>query len=83
MSGSRIGALKAAAARIGVSYEEYRAHREAGEQWCSGCRDWHPEGLFGGKRGYCAASYRRINNEATQRRERAFLDHLLARLLVK
>jgi len=84
MTGSNVGALRSAANRIGVPFEEYQARREAGEQWCSGCRVWHLEGLFAGrKRGYCAESYRRRNNEATQRREREFLNHLLARLLVK
>lgn len=42
--------MKVAASRIGVTYEEYRAHREAGEKWCSGCTAWHPLEAFGVRR---------------------------------
>jgi hypothetical protein len=42
---------RAAAARLGVSAEDYLAHREAGERWCSGCRAWLPEANFHAQRG--------------------------------
>jgi len=36
------GNRKIAAGRIGVAVDEYQAHVDAGEQWCTGCRAWHP-----------------------------------------
>ena len=44
--GSGSGALKTAAARIGVTPEEYTRRRAAGEKWCMGCRAWHPADRF-------------------------------------
>lgn len=40
MAGTKEGAAKAAATRIGVELAEYLARREAGEAWCPGCRRW-------------------------------------------
>lgn len=37
----------AAAAKIGVSTDEYVAQRRAGRRWCSRCRTWHEENAFG------------------------------------
>lgn len=33
---------KAAAGRLGITYEEYAAHREAGDRWCCVCKRWRP-----------------------------------------
>jgi hypothetical protein len=33
---------KTAAARIGVTLDEYDQRRAAGEKWCTGCKQWHP-----------------------------------------
>lgn len=41
MPGSREGASKAAATRLGISFVEYVAHHQNGEKWCTGCRQWH------------------------------------------
>lgn len=38
----RMGAI-----RLGIDPSEYRAHREAGERWCSGCHVWEPVANFG------------------------------------
>jgi 5-methylcytosine-specific restriction endonuclease McrA len=40
--GSRIGVLKIAARRLGVTPEEYQAKREAGFKWCVKCETWKP-----------------------------------------
>jgi 5-methylcytosine-specific restriction endonuclease McrA len=45
--GSRIGALKAAATRVGVSFEVYSALVDSGLKWCHGCQDWHLLDDFG------------------------------------
>lgn len=39
------GARKAAAARLGISLEEYKT-REAHEKWCTPCKAWHPRSAF-------------------------------------
>ena len=44
--GSAAGAERTAAIRVGVSVDEYRARRSAGEKWCYACRAWHPTGAF-------------------------------------
>ena len=46
MSGTLIGAVKVAAARIGLPLEQYEARRAAGEKWCTGCKAWHPATHF-------------------------------------
>lgn len=38
--GSKIGAIKVAARRIGVSIEEYISKRDAGLKWCYQCKSW-------------------------------------------
>lgn len=48
-----------AAKRVGVSFAEYVERREAGERWCSRCRIWHSESVFGfdakrGRRRVCS-----------------------------
>lgn len=34
------------ARQLGISYEEYRAHRVAGELWCWTCKAWRPVDAF-------------------------------------
>lgn len=41
------GAIKCAAARIGVSLCEYRQRLGAGDKWCTRCKGWHPTAAFG------------------------------------
>lgn len=43
---AQIGAQKRAAARIGVTFEEYLKRLEDGERWCSGHRRWEPRSQF-------------------------------------
>lgn len=47
---------------LGMPVEEYARHRNAGELWCTGCRDWHRGSEFKvssltttGRRGCCTA----------------------------
>ncbi len=42
LCGRRLGVLKTAAHRLGLSFDEYRAHLDAGHRWCTACRLWHP-----------------------------------------
>lgn len=48
--GSAVGVLKQAAARIGVSPEEYERRGAAGEKWCGGHRCWHSVADFAADR---------------------------------
>lgn len=45
--GSRSGSLAVAAGRVGLTVDEYEAHVDAGEKWCSRCKAWHPLDAFG------------------------------------
>lgn len=45
--GSRAGAMKVAAGRVGVSIEEYKDRLERGEKWCCSCKKWTPRSGFG------------------------------------
>jgi len=47
MSGTRQGALKGAARRIGISQLEYQSKIDAGQKRCSGCDTWRPISEFG------------------------------------
>lgn len=38
--------MRAGAARLGISLDEYCAHRDAGEKWCSWHRAWHAVSAF-------------------------------------
>ena len=44
--GSKIGVQKIAAKRLGISFEEYLAHIDAGEKWCHKCTQWKQQNLF-------------------------------------
>lgn len=46
MTATLDGNRKLAAARLGVTFAEYQQHVDAGEQWCTGCRDWHSLAAF-------------------------------------
>ena len=53
------------ARQMGIPAEEYAAHRNAGELWCSGCREWHIALAFvrsthssTGRRGSCPVGAR-------------------------
>lgn len=48
--GSREGAEKAAATRIGVTIEFYQSQVEAGLKWCIECQSWQELTLFGADR---------------------------------
>lgn len=44
--GSRVGVLKIAAKRIGISFEEYMENLVAGLKWCTGCQGWRQRKKF-------------------------------------
>lgn len=45
--GSKVGVLKVAAKRIGMSVEEYQSLQDRGMKYCYACKDWHPIADFG------------------------------------
>jgi 5-methylcytosine-specific restriction endonuclease McrA len=45
--GSRIGILKTAAQRLGLTYDEYISQVERGLKHCTRCKCWHPTSSFG------------------------------------
>lgn len=47
MPARKLGPLKTAAKRIGVSLEEYLSRIEKGEKWCCGCKHWLERNNFG------------------------------------
>ena len=44
--GSRQGVLKVAAGRIGIPVDVYLARINAGEKWCTACKEWHLRSSF-------------------------------------
>jgi hypothetical protein len=70
--------MPAVAARLGLTAEQYAAKLAAGLRWCTGCKKWEREGLFGRDRsrpsGYStrckAASALLETTRQRQRRER-------------
>lgn len=46
MTGTPPGRWKSAARQIGIPYEQYAAHMDAGERWCWGCRTWKMADAF-------------------------------------
>lgn len=47
LSGRRLGAFKAAAAKLGITLDDYIGRVEAGQKCCLDCRTWKPRGDFG------------------------------------
>ncbi len=47
MAQTKRGAIKCAAARIGVSIDYYDRKTAAGEKWCTRCKAWHLLAAFG------------------------------------
>lgn len=41
--------MKIGAAKLGVTFEEYRSKVESQLKFCAGHRDWHPRDLFGAR----------------------------------
>lgn len=46
MAGTSDGAIRATAARLGLTEAEFRTRRASGQKWCTGCKDWHPISEF-------------------------------------
>ena len=44
--GSKLGILKIAAKRIGISYDEYMSYISSGLKWCRACRLWISVDIF-------------------------------------
>lgn len=75
MSGTRDGAIRAHAARLGITPEEYERRTRAGLKWCTACKLWHPRAAFGrdttrpdGLHAACKASRRRKAHERVKRK---------------
>lgn len=47
MAQTRLGALKTAANRASIPFDEYMKHIEKGEKWCYKCKSWKPLDGFG------------------------------------
>lgn len=45
-TGRRLGALKTAASRVGLSLAKYKAKLAVGLKWCTGCKGWHSQSEF-------------------------------------
>lgn len=45
--GSKLGVLKVAASRLGVTFEEYQSKLKDGLKWCFSCGQWKPRVFFG------------------------------------
>jgi HNH endonuclease len=75
--GSYLGVEKVAAKRIGMSFEEYKAKKEAGLKWCTNCKEWHPisdfpkdSSLKMGLSCHCWRSYKNIKPDRPGTHER-------------
>lgn len=44
--GSKLGAMKIAAKRVGIDFDEYLAKIESGEKWCHAGKHWQPVSNF-------------------------------------
>jgi len=80
--GSAEGALKTAAARIGITVEEYRALQAQGLKWCMTCAVWRPVTAFAkdrsrgdGLKSTCNGHYARkaAGPSKAERRQRALV----------
>lgn len=47
LKGRALGGLKGAAKRMGMTFQEYTRHLDAGEAWCTACKGWHSRSAFG------------------------------------
>ncbi|MEG4970456.1 hypothetical protein QUB11_27980 [Microcoleus sp. B6-A1] len=46
MAQTKFGGCKVAAAKLGISVEEYLQKTQSGLKWCFSCRDWLPSDGF-------------------------------------
>jgi hypothetical protein len=66
---------RTAAVKLGLSFEEYRTHVEAGRRFCWDCREWLPADDFArdanrpsGRKSQCRACCNRDRRESEARR---------------
>ena len=52
MAGTKDGAVKMAAGKLGVSVDEYRKRKAAGDRWCWSCKMWKLAAQFPQNSGY-------------------------------
>lgn len=45
-TGRALGAVKVAASKTGLSFDDYLARVDAGEKWCTACDAWHSRASF-------------------------------------
>ena len=64
--------MRVGAGKLGIPFETYKAHVEAGQKWCCGCQEWHMNnpGVFGVRRSagdgldnICARYARKVGRE--------------------
>lgn len=62
--------VRAASKRMNITAEQYQARLDAGEKYCSMCREWHPIDAFemdatmmDGRRRICLLEYRRAHRK--------------------
>jgi methylmalonyl-CoA mutase N-terminal domain/subunit len=70
------------AARMGLTAEEYAAHLAAGQRWCTGCKKWEDESVFGrdkNRRSGRNARCRRAVAERDKRRTKAERERVVTR----
>jgi hypothetical protein len=74
-------AYRVGAHRLGISVDEYRQHREAGERWCSAHKRWEPADLFGARQRVCIDGNReRVRRYQTREYTRDYYRRNRARL---
>lgn len=44
--GSKLGVMKIAAKRVGLTLEQYESRVRNGDRWCCGCKAWHDASKF-------------------------------------
>ncbi len=71
MAATQEGAIKAAAAKLNITPEEWKMRRGRDEKWCCGCKEWHHISAFRKDRSRgdgltaACAEFSNIRNRAT------------------
>lgn len=86
VNGRRLGGLKCAARRCGLSLDEFTARRDAGLHRCYRCKEWKPSALFsadksrrGGRASICKACGSQASTASRYRLTRQEFSEMQAR----